>query len=167
VFTTIDARDLPEHLARGDFRASSIADCSARRAVGAASPVATVATVATVAATSPPTATPTPAKPVVPQQQQGVVSGAPLPDVSVSRLVGAATTTPAAGPTVATPAAATAGTPALNVAGAQATPEPEVSTLPKSGGEPDRGLLVVGLLGLIGAGLGLLGLSRFQLGRGR
>src|SRR5919108_2165822 len=40
VFTTIDARDLDEHLARGDRRATSIADCSTAQTPGASTPAA-------------------------------------------------------------------------------------------------------------------------------
>ena len=38
VFTTIDARDLPEHLGRGDYRANSIADCPGASARSPAGP---------------------------------------------------------------------------------------------------------------------------------
>jgi hypothetical protein len=173
VFTTIDARDLPEHLARGDFRANSIAACSAARAPGAATPAAVAATpVTAVAATAPPPATPMATR--TPVQQQGVAGGVPLPDVPVSQLVGAATTTPAPSPRTTAPAESRTPVPAsttaqqtVNVAGAQATPASEVSALPRSGGEPDRTALVLGLLGLIGAGLGLRRLGRAGLGRGR
>jgi hypothetical protein len=48
----------------------------------------------------------------------------------------------------------------LEVAAAQATPEAQVSALPKSGGEPDRPLLVLALLALIGAGAALRRLGR-------
>jgi hypothetical protein len=54
------------------------------------------------------------------------------------------------------------GTPAVNVAGAQTTSETEVSALPRSGGEPDRPLLALGLLGLIGLGWGLRRLARVR-----
>jgi hypothetical protein len=157
VFTTIDARDLPEHLARGDFRATSIGECSASQAGQAAAPAP--------APTASPTPTAAPARPAV--QQQGLTGGVPLPGRSASQLVGGATATPPPGAAVGTanPTAAPArvtGTPAVNVAGAQTTSETEVSALPRSGGEPDRPLLALGLLGLIGLGWGLRRLARVR-----
>jgi hypothetical protein len=169
VFTTIDPGDLPEHLARGDYRASSIADCSSARATETSGTLpassATAAPVAQPAATAAPVAQPAPTS--QPVQQQGVAAGHLLPDVSVSQLVATATTT-AAVPRTATPAVATAtaaparatATGVVSVAGAQATPEQPVSTLPRGGGGPDRPLLVLVLLGLLGAGLGLRRLGR-------
>jgi hypothetical protein len=147
VFTTIDARDLPEHLARGDFRANSIADCSA-----GGTPAATPA-----------------AAPAEQPQRAGILPA----DASLSQPEATATPTPAAAPAsaAATPSptatVAPASSPppsAVNVAGAQATREPEVSTLPPGGDEPDRPLLVLILLGLFAAGFGLwrLGVSRAE-----
>ena len=182
VFTTIDARDLAEHLARGDFRANSIADCPGAKPGSSPTPAAVVtATVApaTSGSTSAPAVTATvapatgftPARAGTPSgvQQQGVVGGGlPVSDVSASQPVNAATATPPGSPTVppvrnptSAPANATP-EPEVNVAGAQATPELPVSTLPKSGGEPDRPLLALGLLGLIIAGVGLRRVGRFR-----
>jgi hypothetical protein len=154
VFTTIEARDLPDHLARGDYRATAIADCSAAQAAAAATPATSAAGSATPAS-----------GPAVPLQ--GGESGAPLSSAAVAQGVGTPTTTPPGGATAAPPTAVATAVPAsataaptLSVAGAQATPEPEVSALPRSGDEPDRVLLVLLLLGLIGAGLGLRRLGR-------
>jgi hypothetical protein len=191
VFTTIDARYLAEHLARGDFRANSIADCPGARAVGSATPSAAAATTPVAAtrtpavaqAATPVAAARTPAvaqaatrvaaartpavaqaaTPATAQQQGGIGGGNPTSNVSVSQAVNTATATPAAATTLSTPTAVTASAtagPRLDVAGAQATPESQVSTLPKSGGEPDRPTLVLVLLGLIGVGAGLRRLGR-------
>jgi hypothetical protein len=103
-------------------------------------------------------------------QQQSVTGG--VPDVSVSRLAGGiagaqTNAQSAATPTISsTPASASTpppNTPApstVDVAGAQATPSVQASTLPKGGGEPDRNLLVLGCLMLIGIGLGVRRLAR-------
>ena len=136
VFTTIDARDLPEHLARGDYRANSIADCPG----------------ASAAATSAPTSGPTPAATarLVPAAATSVPTGTPVPS------------TPILAPTATgVPTSTTTARP-VDVAGAQATPQPDVSTLPRSGGEPDRPTLVLVLLGLFAAGYGLMRLGRGQ-----
>src|SRR5438105_14739123 len=112
VFTTIDARDLPEHLARGDFPANSIADCAAPSPAGTPVPQASPAPTATTSPTRSPeagrTATPT-------QRPAAAATGI------------AATAAPS--PTVAS-------------AGVQTTPAPDVSTLPRSRGEPDRPTLL-------------------------
>jgi hypothetical protein len=52
------------------------------------------------------------------------------------------------------PARASA-TPPVTVAGVQASAEPNVSSLPRSGDEPDRPLIVLVLLGLFCAGIAL------------
>jgi hypothetical protein len=136
VFTTIDARDLAEHVARGDYRANSIADCPR----------------AAVAATSPPTVRPTPAATAT------LVRAVPTSAATATALPPTATlaATATAAPTSSTVA------PTVDVAGAQATPQPQVSTLPSSGGEPDRPTLVLVLLGLFVAGYGLTRLNRGQ-----
>jgi hypothetical protein len=177
VFTTIDARDLDEHLARGDRRATSIADCTAVQAPAASTPAVRSAATPTpaptqtrapstpvraaAAGTPAPTATAT----VGAVQQQGVAVG--IPDVSVSRLAGgiagaqtgaqsAATSTVSGTPQPASTRAA----PTVGVAGTQATPSAQASTLPKSGGEPNRNLLVLACLAMIGTGLGVRRLAR-------
>jgi LPXTG-motif cell wall-anchored protein len=176
VFTTIDARDLDEHLARGDFRATSISDCPTAKVSTTPPPSARLA--ATQPATPSPTVTgkpsptagiprsaaATPGATAAAVQQQSVTGS--VPDVSVSKLAGSITNAQATSQAVATPTppglSERATPPASNsvsVAGAQATPA-SVSTLPKSGGEPDRTILVLGLMLLIGAGLGLRRLAR-------
>jgi hypothetical protein len=172
VFTTIDARDLSEHLARGDFRANSIADCQGAGAQAPGSPTPQTAVSAsqaqatvTPAAPVPATNTPAVARAATPVtvQQQGAGGGNLTSNASVSQAVNTATTTPPPPTEVPAPTSVSASAPAersLEVAGAQATPEPQVSTLPKSGDEPDRPLLVLLLLGLIGAGAGLRRLGR-------
>jgi hypothetical protein len=128
VFTTIDARDLSEHLARGDFVANSIADCPAPTATSApAAPPAPTAT-------PPPTLNPVGSPTSAPTQ--------PTAPAAITVIV-----TPSPSPTIAT-------------AGAQATPAPDVSRLPRSGGEPDRPGLVLMLLAVGAAGFTLRGLSR-------
>jgi hypothetical protein len=136
VFTTIDARDLPEHLARGDFQAGALADCAA------AKPAATPAPGAT------PRAAAAPASSGV--QQQGI-GGVGLPSVPLSQVAPSPTATAASATATTTPARPSP-TPAVAVSGAQATPEAGISALPRSGGEPDRPIMVLVLLGLIGAG---------------
>jgi hypothetical protein len=176
VFTTIDARDLDEHLARGDFRATSISDCSSAKAV--TTPTASARLAATQPAVLSPSttrepspsagisrsaaATPTPSAAAV--QQQGVTGG--VPDVSASKLAGSITNAQATSQPVATPAlpvsserATPTASDSVSVAGAQAAPS-AVSTLPQSGGEPDRTMLVLGLMLMICAGLGLRRLAR-------
>jgi hypothetical protein len=133
VFTTIDARDLPEHLARGDYRANSIADCPG----------------ASAAATSLPTIGPTPAATATPVRA-AATSAATATPVPAATLAATATGVPTSSPAARPP----------DVAGAQATPQPEVSTLPRGGGEPDRPTLVLVLLGLFAAGYGLIRLGR-------
>jgi hypothetical protein len=161
VFTAVDAQDLPEHLAKGDYRASSIADCTAR-----ATAVTTPPPAAPAAATATPTVSATPgagagsgptSKPV---QQESVLGGVPVPELPVSRLVAQATATPAPATQPAPVATPTGTASRANVAGAQATPETEVSTLPKSGGEPDRTPWVLACLGLVGTGYALRRLAR-------
>ena len=143
VFTTIDASDLPEHLARGDYRAGSIAECSA----APSNPTPQTAAAPSPTALATPTAAPTAAaagaqtSPRVQQQGLGIV---PVPDLPVSRVLAQATPSPTVAPvSAATPQAA------------EAADEPPVSVLPKSGGEPDRPMLVLVLLALLGVGLGL------------
>jgi len=166
VFTTINARDLAEHVARGDFRANSIADCPGAEAAGSPTPSGAAGAVPATTTSTPVVAQPPPARA---PQQAGIGGGgvSPLSNAVLAQVVNTATATPAAATRVPTPKAVTASaTPTAqtrpDVAGAQATPEAQVSALPKSGGEPDRPLLVLILLGLIGAGAGLrlLGRSR-------
>ena len=148
VFTTIDARDLAEHLARGDYQANSLADCAAAKPAATPGPGATPKPAAVPASTG--------------VQQQGITGGNPIANVPLGQLVATPATTSATPPSQTTPApAATAAaarpspTAAVDVSGAQATPEAGVSTLPRSGGEPDRPIIVLALLALIGAGFAL------------
>ena len=143
VFMMIDARTWPERQAEGDIQAASLADC----------PQPTV--VPAVASTPSPTSQPP--QPAVRQQQ--IAPGTAIPDVPVAELRGAATPAPST-PTPSTPA------PTLEVAGVTAEPAtdtPEISALPKSGGEPDRGLLVVGLLAVAAVGMAMRRLARRRL----
>lgn len=143
VFMTIDARTWPERQAEGDIQAASLADCA---------PPTVVPTVA-------PTPSPTSQPPQPAVRQQQIAPGAAIPDVPASQLRGAATPAPST-PTPSTPA------PTLEVAGVtadRATDTPEISALPKSGGEPDRGLLVVGLLAVAAVGMAMRRLARRRL----
>ena len=159
VFTTIDARDLPEHLARGDFRANSIGDCPGAAAAGSPTPSA-----AARAAPIPAASTPVVAQAASPAAaQQGGTAGKSTSNAPLAQAVNTPTAPPAAPTAVPSPTAAPANAtaqPTLEVAAAQATPEAQVSALPKSGGEPDRPLLVLALLALIGAGAALRRLGR-------
>jgi len=87
-------------------------------------------------------------------QQQPVAQSTPVPTPTVTPPTPAPTPAPTAAPTAA-PTVETAG-----VAVAQAEPVPEVSSLPKSGGEPDRRLLVASLLAIALVGLALRRLAR-------
>jgi hypothetical protein len=159
VFTTIDARDLAEHLARGDFQAKSIADCPGAQAARSPTPVAAVG-----AAQGRATSTPAVARAETPAaaRQQGGGGNATSNAVGsqAANTATASPSTPTAVPTRTPVSASTTPEQNVEVAGAQATPEPRVSTLPKSGGEPDRPLLALALLGLIGAGTALRRLGR-------
>ena len=147
VLMMIDSRLWPEYEAQGDKRASSLADCtepaaapaeqaSANGQVPAEQAPANGQVPASAAnAQAPPASAPAPAQALVALQQ-------PL-------------ATPAPAPTVAPPTAVP--TQALtvetaSVGAAQSTAPPEVSNLPKSG-EPDRPLLVLGLLAVAATGL--------------
>jgi hypothetical protein len=145
VFMTIDARLWPEYQAQGDMRAMSLAECSPP----------TPAPVSAVTRTQPAV---TLAQPAVAQAQPAVAQNTPAP-----------IPTPAPPTAVPTPARTVAPTPAatIEVAGAQAAgaadaqrTTPEVSSLPKGGGEPNRPLLVLGLLGLTATGLMLRRLAK-------
>ncbi len=168
VFTTIDAGDLPEHQARGDFRAESIAECPRADPAMTATPVPA----APRANVTPPAATLTPlptAAPTRPAAQQAGILGGLVPDIPVAQLL-APTGTPVSTATTATPvstrtAAQTSTStpqPTVSVAGVQAAPQPPVSTLPPSGGEPDLTPMVLFLVGIGGVGLGLLRVARVR-----
>jgi hypothetical protein len=109
-----------------------------------------------VQATSLADCAPPPAAPAVAFQQQPVAQATPIP-----------TPTSVAPTTVPTPvrtaaAAATPG-PTIETAGvtaSQPASAPDVSNLPKSGGEPNRPLLVLALLAIGAAGLSIRGLAR-------
>jgi hypothetical protein len=136
VFMSIDASTLAEHEAQGDIRANSLADCPSPTPVPSPQP------------TSQPTIQPTVALQTLPT---------PLPPPPP------ATPTPRPVPT-AQPTSAAA-LPTVEVAGAQPTaigqaPVPEVSTLPTSGGEPNRPALVLALLAFGGLGVSLRRLAR-------
>jgi hypothetical protein len=141
VFMTIATRDWPEFEARGDIRANSLADCA------------------------PPTAAPTsmPAPPPTAQAATNplgrVEQAAPFPArVASAAELGAEGTqtavpaTPAPARPVATAEVAGAGATA-DASATQAGPVAEVDSLPRSGGEPDRPMLVLGFLALGTAGL--------------
>jgi hypothetical protein len=154
VFMTIDARTWPEHQAQGDIQATSLADCA---------PATVAPTVAPPTVTAPTLApTPQPSQPAVRQQQ--IAPGLAIPEVPVSQLRGAGTPT-AVVPTPSTRASPTP-PPTVEVAGVTADlalETPEISALPKSGGEPDRELLVVGLIAVAGVGMLLRRLARRRL----
>jgi len=133
VFMTIDARLWPEYEAQGDRRATTLAEC-------AEAPAAT--------------AEPAPAA----VQQQPVAPSTPVVIPTVTPPTPVPTSAPTAAPTSAPTAAPTVET--AGVAVAQAEPVPEVSSLPKSGGEPDRRLLVASLLAIALVGLALRRLAR-------
>ena len=137
VFMTIDPRTWSEHQAHGDFRATSLADCS------------------------PPTPAPTgllaQAQPVQ-QQPQPAAPSTPIPSPTSAPPSPISTPVRSAEP-VATPA------PTIETAGVrarEADPEraSDVSSLPKGGGEPDRPLLVVALLVIAAVGVSLRRLAR-------
>ena len=137
VLMIIDARLWPEYEAQGDKRAASLADC-AQAAPAPAAPMQAA-----------PGAPPASAL----QQQPVAQTNTPVPTPIVAL--------PTAVPTPAPTAAATAA-PRVETAGvavAQGAATPEVSNLPKSG-EPDRPLLVLGLLAIALAGLLLRRLAR-------
>jgi hypothetical protein len=170
VFTTINARDLAEHLARGDFRANSIADCPGAQAARSPTPLTAISAgqgraTSPPATPIPPTNTPEVARATTPvaAQQQGVGDANAISNPAVSQPVNTVAATqvpPTALPGATSDGAGATAPGSLELAGAQATPEPQVSALPKSGGEPDRPLLVLILLGLICAGAGLRRLGR-------
>ena len=154
VFVTVDVSTWPEHQAQGDFQASSLADCTAAAqretapaaqppapAVPAAQPQPVPAAPAVQPAPAAPAAQPQPAAPAAPAAGGQAQPGAAPGDAAVAAL-----TRPAP----------------VEAAGAQApsAPEPSVSSLPPSGGEPDRNVLVLGLLALGALGLGMRRLSR-------
>jgi hypothetical protein len=146
VFMIIDARTWPERQTEGDIQATSLADC----------PQPTVAPAVATAA-PPPLPTSQPPQPAVPQQ--AMASETAIPAVPVAELRGVATPAPTTA-THSTPA------PTLEVAGVRtepATDAPEISTLPKSGGEPDRGLLVIGLLAVAAMGMAMRRVARRRL----
>jgi hypothetical protein len=136
VFLTIDARVWPEYEAQGAKRASTLAECA-----------------------DPPPATAEPA-PAVAQQQPvaqstvAVAQSTPVPTPTLAPPTPVPTPAPTAAPTAA-PTVETAG-----VAVAQTESVAEVSSLPKSGGEPDRRLLVAGLLAIAIVGLALRQFAR-------
>jgi hypothetical protein len=130
VFMSIDPSTLAEHQAQGDFPAKSLAECAA-------------AAQATPAAAQP-----------APPVQEGVVPSAPLPALQAQPTPTVATARPVPTPTPARPAPtavparprATPAAAAPETAGARATPP--VSALPPGGGEPDRAVLVLAMLGV-------------------
>jgi hypothetical protein len=145
VFMTIAARDWPEFEARGDVRANSLADCAPPTPAPTAAPTNTPA----------PTATPQAAANPLARGPQ--VAPFPARVASAAELGAEGTQTP-----VATNLAPASPVPTVEVASASATVDAsatqastgaEVSTLPRSGGEPDRPLLVLALLGVGSAGL--------------
>lgn len=158
VFMTIDARTWPEHQSQGDIQAGSLTDCAPPTEAPAVAP--TSLTLPTAAATP----TPQPSQRAVREQQ--IVPGLPIPEVPALQLRGGATPT-AVAPTPSTPTSSTptSSTPpaTVEVAGVtadRAVDAPEISALPKSGGEPDRGLLVFGLIAVAGVGMLLRRLAR-------
>jgi hypothetical protein len=136
VFMTIDPSTWPEYQAQGDVRATSLADCQPS------------VTQPTAAAPTPVPAAPTQA-PV--EAQQVAPGAAQVPDVSVSQVGGAVSQNAgSANLAQATPQATIAPT---TVSTPETTEASEVSSLPKSGGEPDRALLVIGCLAIGAAGV--------------
>ena len=142
VFMSVDASTWPEHEAQGDIRANSLADCAPTAQAPAAPPAPAQAAPA--------------APPAPPQPAPAVQQAVPL-----TTQPGASTTQPASQPETQPAAVAQQ---RAEVAGAQAAAAeqepPPVSSLPASGGEPDRPLLVVGLLSLLAVGAGLRRLGR-------
>jgi hypothetical protein len=141
VFMSIDASTLAEREAQGDFRANSLADCAPPTPTPPPPP--------------PPTAQPV-VQPTVARQTQPTPPPAPPATPTPRPVPTAQPTSAAALPTAASP---------IEVAGAQPTaigepPVPEVSTLPTSGGEPNRPALVLALLAVGGLGVSLRRLAR-------
>jgi hypothetical protein len=159
VFMIIDSRTWPEHQAEGDIQATSLADCP--------QPTVAPAVAATVAPS--PSPTPQPAPPPVAVRQQSIAPGkAAIPAAPGAELLGAATPAPstATPATPATPTNPATPAPTVEVAGVRAEPAtdaPDISTLPKSGGEPDRGLLVIGLLAVAAMGMAMRRVARRRL----
>ena len=147
VFVTVDASTWPEHQAEGDFQAASIADCTAATRAEQAPAVAPQVEPAAPAPAAP--AAPAPAAPAAQPQT------APPPAQPAAPVVQPAV--PASQVQAAAPARSS-----VETAGAQAPgeTEPAVSSLPPSGGEPDRYLLVVSLLSLGGIGFALRRLTQ-------
>ena len=137
VLMIIDARLWPEYQAQGDKRASTLADCT--------EPVAAPAEQASANGQVPASAA----------NAQAPPASAPAPAAAAPVALQQPLTTPAPAPTLAPPTAVP--TQALtvetaSVGAAQSVAPPEVSNLPKSG-EPDRPLLVLGLLAVAASGL--------------
>jgi len=187
VFTTIDARDLPEHQARGDYPAASIGDCAGARLASTPQPINTPAPApaanqagavaqdqsnaaparAEVRGTTSqqPAATLAPAATATPVTLPTLATSANSASTSSSAATSTSSTTSGtsgSSTTTANSATASDGTSATTaqVAGVQATAEPAVSTLPRGGGEPDRPMLVLMLLVVAATGLGLRRLAR-------
>jgi hypothetical protein len=139
VLMIIDARLWPEYQAQGDKRASSLADCTEPAAAPAEQAQGNGDVPASAAnAQAPPALAP--------------VAAAAAP-VALQPL--AQSSTPAPAPTLAPPTAVPTQATTVETASigaAQSTASPEVSNLPKSG-EPDRPLLVLGLLAVAATGL--------------
>jgi hypothetical protein len=161
VFMSIDASTWPEHEAEGDVRANSLAECPAPAPAPAAQQAAPIA----------PPAQPAQAVIGVPQAS----SAQAPPAAQVAAPAQAASSQVASPAQTSSQVASPAESPA-QVANAQAVrPEqarsqvadvqaeaesaPPVSSLPASG-EPDRPVLVLGLLTVLAAGLGLRRLGR-------